>query len=262
MPESATTSQQTSTGTGGETHSSGTSSGQGAPAEFRYQSGEGVPDSLVGKTAREAADIFNQMHRTLQSTQAQAQQYQQLQDLQRQQQGQQQTQQSQQWDAYTQQRDIVLGSQARAIAEMRYGEEFKRWGPEIDMALTQIPASNRTPEVMEWIVNGVRGRHANELATEAADLRVKTLLESGQLRPQGQNDGTGAGPAYRVDMTQLPPRYAAVLQNLGVTSEKVDDFLRKAYPQMPIMQAREKWFKLASKGDVITDGKSYRYDEE
>lgn len=252
MPE-----ETSNTTSSSETPSSGTNSAPAVPAEFRYQAGEGVPDSLVGKTAKEAADIFNQMHRTLQSTQAQAQQYAQQQN---QQQG--QNQQAEQWNAYTQQRDVVLGAQARAIAEMRFNDEFKRWGPEIDMALTQIPASNRTPEVMEWIVNGVRGRHANELATEAADLRVKTLLESGQLRPQGQNDGTGAGPAYRVDMTQLPPRYAAVLQNLGVTSEKVDDFLRKAYPQLPIMQAREKWFKLASKGDVITDGKSYRYDEE
>lgn len=252
MPESATTSPPTSTGDGA-THSSETSSASAAPVEFRYQAGEGIPDSLVGKTAAEAAELFNQMHRTVMSAQ---QQYQQQQAQA------QQAQQTQQTSYDYSQRDAVLGAQSRAIAEIRYPNDFKRWGPEIDMALTQIPASNRTPEVMEWIVNGVRGRHANELASEAADLRVKTLLETGQLRPQGQNDGTGAGPAFRVDMTQLPPRYAAVLQNLGVTSEKVDDFLRKAYPQMPIAQARDKWFKLASKGDVLTDGKGFRYDEE
>ena len=258
MTDSATTTSQTSAGPSGIL-SSGTDSAQAA--EFRYQAGEGVPDALVGKTSREAADMFSQMHATLRNAQALSQSQQQYQQAQAQQQ--QMTQQQQLQAAYDQQRDIVMGAQARAIAEIRYKEEFKRWGPEIDMALTQIPAANRTPEVMEWIVNGVRGKHADQLAAEAAELRVKTLLETGQLRPQGVGEGAGAGPAYRVDMTQLPPRYSTVLQNLGVTSEKVDDFLRKAYPQMPIAQAREKWFKLASKGDVITDGKTgFRYDEE
>lgn len=248
MPESATTSLQTSAGTGG-TPSSETASAPPAPPEFRYQAGAGVPDALVGKTSSEAAEIFDRMHRTLMATQQQVQQ------PQNQQQNQVNQAQQAAWDN-------VLGAQARAVAELRFPQDFKRWGPEIDMALTQVPAGSRTPEVMEWIVNGVRGRHANELATEAAEARVKTLLESGTLRPQNAVDGTGAGPAYRVDMTQLPPRYASVLNNLGVTSEKVDEFLRKTYPQLPIAQAREKWFKLASKGDVITDGKGFRYDEE
>jgi hypothetical protein len=150
-------------------------------------------------------------------------------------------------------RDQILGAQARALAEMRYADDFKRWGPEIDMALGQIPPGQRTPQVVDWIVRGVRGSHIDEITAEEAKRHVERLVQSGTLRPQAAGEGAGGVADNRVDFDKLPPRYASVLKNLGVTASTVDEMLRSAYPNLPLAKAREKWMKAASKGDVITD---------
>jgi len=101
----------------------------------------------------------------------------------------------------------------------------------------------------------------DEIVAERADAKIKSLVEGGTLRPQSADGGPSAGLYNRVDFEKLPPRYRAVLQNLGVTSDTVDDMLRTCYPDMPLPKAREKWMKNAEKGDVITDGNTFRYDE-
>lgn len=152
------------------------------------------------------------------------------------------------------QRDGILGAQARELAELKYKEDFKRWGPEIDMALNVIPPQQRTPQVVDWIVRGVRGSHINELTNEHAERRIKELVEGGTLRPQGAGEGTGEAVSARLDFDKLPPRYGALLKNLGLTPGTADKYLERIYPNLPLAKAREKWMASAMKGDIITDG--------
>ena len=150
-------------------------------------------------------------------------------------------------------RDAVLGAQAREIAELKYGDDFRRWGPEIDLALNQIAPHQRTPAVVDWIVRGVRGTHADELSAEYAERRIKQLVEGGTLRPQ-TGDTTGDTLSSRVDLDKLPPNYSQRLKQLGVTSGDIDRMLTKVYPDLPLTKAREKWTASAAKGDVFSDG--------
>jgi len=150
-------------------------------------------------------------------------------------------------------RDNVIGQQARALAELQFKDEFKRWGPEIDIMLNQIPGSQRTPQAVGLVVDVVRSRHLDEMVAERADAKIKSLVEGGTLRPQGADGATGAGVYNRVDFDKLPPNYKTYLSRLGVTSDTVDEVLRKAYPNLALNKAREKWMKSAERGDVITD---------
>ena len=160
-----------------------------------------------------------------------------------------------------QQRDEMLGGQARALAALQYPDDFRRWGPDIDQALAQIAPAQRTPQVVDWIVAGVRGRHINELTDEFAKRRIDELVQGGTLRPQTAGEGAGEFTSNRVDFDKLPPRYASVLKNLGVTASDIDNMLPKVYPDLPLAKAREKWVAAASKGDVITDGTGkFHYD--
>ena len=214
--------------------------------EIRYGPGTGVPEWLVGKTMREAADLSKQMYAKLLETEN--------------------VRQAQvnfaapapaanDWAPALEARDQMLGAQARALAEMRYQDDFRRWGPEIDLALTAIPAAQLTPQVVDWIVRGVRGNHIDDLTKEAADAKIQRLIEGGTLRPQSA-DATGETVSTRVDFDKLPQGYSLVLKNLGVTASTVDEMLRSCYPQLPLAKAREKWMASAAKGDVFTDSKT------
>lgn len=228
------------------------------PLDIRYTADSGVPDWLVGKSAKDAALITQQMYNQMVQMQLGNNQPFSL---------------DQPAPALAPQMPPIappvapdpharndmlgmLGAQARALAEIQYKDDFKRWGPEIDMALNVVPPAQRTPQVVDWIVRGVRGSHVHELTNEIAEAKLKQLVESGQLRPQNA-DQTGGGAAWsQVDFEKLPPRYRAVLQNLGVNVNTVDEFLRQTNPNIPIAQAREQFMKKAEQGDVITDGVS------
>ena len=152
----------------------------------------------------------------------------------------------------------VIGQQARALAELQFRDEFRRWGPEIDLMLNQIPGSQRTPQAVGLVVDVVRSRHMDELVAEKTDAKIKSLVEGGTLRPQGADGGgTGAGVYNRVDFEKLPPGYRKHLDQLGVTHATVDEVLRKAYPNLSLAKAREKWMKSAERGDVITDSSGH-----
>lgn len=161
-----------------------------------------------------------------------------------------------------QQRDAAIGQQARAIAEMQFKDEFRRWGPEIDLVLDRTPASQRTPTNVALIVDMVRAKHLDELINEKADKRIEELVQGGTLRPQGADGGAGGNSFTRVDLEKLPSGYKTVLGRLGVTPEDVDSMLRTAFPNVPLSKARERWMEKAVKGDVITDGPNSWYHEE
>jgi hypothetical protein len=252
------------------TNSSPTSSGANAPPaqpeplkEFRY--GDEAPSYLRGKTAAEAAEITDQLYKQVVAQQSMAPLPQQGGPLYAQ-------QVTPTYDpndpmAATRQyitpelqmRDAILGGQARELAAMKYPDDFRRWGHEIDQSLLQIAPAQRTPQVVDWIVAGVRGRHVDDLINEKAKTRLEELVSSGQLRPQGTGDGASEAASNRIDFDKLPPRYGALLKNLGMNQSTADQYLRKIYPDMPLVKAREKWFKAASNGDIITDGLGGKY---
>jgi len=144
---------------------------------------------------------------------------------------------------------------------MRFADEFRRWGPEIDILAQQIPTANRSADAYKMITEVVRSRHVDELANERADARLKQLVETGQMRPQtAAGAGTTATTADTLDLDKLPPNYRSVLRSLGITSDHLDETLRSLYPALSIGDARKKWFEAASKGDVITDGRKFEYE--
>jgi hypothetical protein len=251
-----------------KTHSSPTTGATGtAPApdplqEFRYAAGPGIPEYLVGRTATEAARLMQDLHQQIVYSQPQQQQ-----------------QAPRNYDAddtdsaiqkYVnkvrqnelqpafQQTDAALTQQARALGALTFPDEFRRWAPEIDLYINQFGA--KTPQSVAVIVDMVRGRHVSELAKEATENEIKRRIDGGTLRPQGPGGMDGGPENYRVDFETLPPGYRRVLQNLNITSETVDQMLRACYPDLPIQKAREKWVKLAQKGDVITDGRRFEYE--
>lgn len=257
---------------------------QAAPAaaagveEFRYKAGPGVPEWLVGKNATEAAALTQQLYQQLVSSSPapagsvpytaanfgappaqphatggvpDADEFihdpagatQRLLDRVR----------RNEVMPEFQARDNVIGQQARALAELQFKDEFRRWGPEIDMMLNQIPGSQRTPQAVGLVVDVVRSRHMDEMVAEKTEAKIRSLVEGGTLRPQSADGATGAGTYNRVDFDKLPPNYRSYLNRLGVTQDTVDEVLRKAYPNLPLNKAREKWAKSAERGDVITD---------
>ena len=230
--------------------------------EFRYAAGPGIPDYLVGKTSGEAAKLMQDLHQQIIYSQPQ-----------------QPPQQRHDYDAEDtdsaiqkyvnkvrqqelqpafQQTDAALTQQARALGALTFPDEFRRWAPEIDLYINQFGA--KTPQSVAVIVDMVRGRHVSELAREATENEIKRRIDGGTLRPQGSGPMDGGPDNYRVDFETLPPGYRRVLQNLNITSETVDQMLRACYPDLPIQKAREKWVKLAQKGDVITDGRRFEYE--
>jgi hypothetical protein len=153
-----------------------------------------------------------------------------------------------------------MGMQARSAAEMRYADEFKRWGPDIDTRLKQyLPdPSQWTPQAIEAVVGVVRGEHAAELANEIAEKRVQELIAqggSGLARSDAGGVGPSAGGPSPLDFNSddLPPERRQLLAMTGATPQALDELLRKFYPGEPLEKAREKWFDAAKKGDVLAE---------
>ena len=139
---------------------------------------------------------------------------------------------------------------ARALAEMKYQDDFRRFGPEIQMELTRVPPQMQTFDNIKYVVDLVRGRHAHELANELAEQKVKERLASGTLRPGGMDGGIAPVEATGVDFNKLPEGYQAILQRAGVKDVRdLDRFLLKYYGQdVDLQQARKDWFERPARG--------------
>lgn len=146
---------------------------------------------------------------------------------------------------------------ARALAEQRDPEAFNRYGPEIDLLIQQIPVDQRTPQIIQQAVSMVRGNHVDDLARERAEQLADQLVEQ-RLASSGMRSGTAAGPLdnYGGDVLDLsdssiPAKYRRafardeIVDRTGAPDQQVvDEFLRRAYPGMPLQAARAKYGKL------------------
>lgn len=266
---------------------------------FRYTAAPGVPDYLVGKTAAEAADLMTQLvtqnQRLAQQTmggQTGAPPYTApaypaaayptapyatatipaiskptAEDFMNR-----PAEATEQYAAYLEQTRwnpqfaATAASQAQLAREMvalRRPEDFKRYGPEIDMALQQLAPNPtvRTPDNINAVVDMVRGRHVEDLVAEERAKHQNALGGAAARSDGGGIPGASPSGSNAVDLEKLPMNFQAALKRLNLDQHTIDEFLIGAYVktgmELTLEAARERWVKQASRGDIVTDGKEY-----
>jgi hypothetical protein len=151
----------------------------------------------------------------------------------------------------------ALAQMARTQATMKYADEFKRWGPEIDLLAGQLPAAQRSAQAFDWIVDMVRGRHAHEISNEELEKRVTERLQAGDtLRSQPATPGASPTDVGHIDLEsdELPAWFRAECAKVGVKPRDVDDFLLTTkFYGTDLPQARKSYFE-ALKRDGAVEG--------
>lgn len=151
----------------------------------------------------------------------------------------------------------------RELVKLQRQDEFRRWGPEIEMTLQQMAPDpvNWTPMNITAVVDMVKARHVNELIAEE---RAKYTNELGgtALRPStgGAPGATSAMASNTVDLEKLPPGYRDALKTLAVDQRTIDEFLYRTYVkggmEPDLDKARERWVKQVQRGDVFSDNRT------
>lgn len=132
----------------------------------------------------------------------------------------------------------------RALAAQQYGDDFRRWSPEIDTAMAGVPLEQRTLDNYEKVVQFVRGKHVTELVEE----RARQMMTQGGLgeRSGGSNGGVGVPIPGTYDPNKLPAGLGEVAKSKGLTEGMVQDFCRKNGWTV------EKWMNEVQSGKVFT----------
>jgi hypothetical protein len=154
-----------------------------------------------------------------------------------------------------------VASTNRELVRVQRTDDFKRWGPEIDMAINQFAPDPqaRTPQNLLAIVDMVKARHIDEIVAEKT-ASLKNELGGAAIRPSGSGQpGTSTVAAGNVDFDKMPPQYALALKRLNVDAKTIDEFLYRTYVKSgmepDIDKARERWVTQVNKGDVFSDNK-------
>jgi hypothetical protein len=153
----------------------------------------------------------------------------------------------------------LIGQQSVSIAQLKYPDEFKRWGPEIVNTLQQLPPDQRTAYAVEKVVGMVKAEHLDELVTERVEVEKQKIMENPTLLRPGTSQATGATADSGIDFDseELPENFKRVLARHRVTPEKLDEFLLgqggSLFPGATLEEKRKKWFEAATKGDIITE---------
>lgn len=157
----------------------------------------------------------------------------------------------------------VAAQTNRELVKLQRADEFRRWGPEIDMTLQQMAPnpSLHTPQNISAVVDMVKARHVDELIAEGRQ-KYQNELGGASLRPSGAPGGTGASQmaSGSVDLEKLPPGYRDALRSLNVDNRTIDEFLHRTYVRSglepSIDAARERWTKQVQRGDVFSDNRT------
>lgn len=254
---------------------------------FKFTPAPGIPEWLVGKSAAEAAALANQLYaqnqRYMYQPQPQpvAQSYQppvpQAPAFEQPKQEEwlsdpagatkryaeylQQTQ----FAPQLQQQATIAAQTNRELVKLQRADEFRRWGPEIDMTLQQIAPNpaNHTPQNIAAVVDMVKARHVDELIAEER-AKYQNELGGAALRPTGASGGASGASQMAlgsVDLDKLPPGYRDALRALNVTNSTIDEFLLRtvvrAGLEPDLDKARERWTKQVMRGDIFSDNKTY-----
>lgn len=253
------------------------------PLEYRYKESDGVESYLVGKTAREAAKMVEGYYKLGPQNTAPAQTQtnygyqpppQQTQTSGRPTQDEwainphDAAQRDWQWRQQNEIAPVVNQSfqnnayTVRAIGEMRHADAFKRYGPEIDIMIRQIPPQQMTPQALDMAVDIVRGRHAHEYAEELATQKAERLIEAriaagSMVRPDSNGAGPIApnGPAYTAE--DMPGWWKDSMTKANLDPRKIDEFLQttKYYGvengKVNLTKAREQYIEAIKRRQVV-----------
>ena len=244
--------------------SSQTATGQPQLAEpFRFAQGPGVPPWAVGKTNQEVLAMSVQMAEALQTVQPTRNPTQQ-QPVQQPVAAVQPTMPTQ--DDYTldpiaatqrtleynyglrvqpvlDQLAAQMAGTGRQVAQMQHPEEFKRWAPEIDQLIVNVPSQQRTAELYSQAVRLVKANHLDELVAERA--REQMGASVGDRTSAG--GAIASGTVATVDLTKLSPAYKAAMDAMGIGPGELHEFLGKTG------QTMEQFVESANRNQVITD---------
>lgn len=141
----------------------------------------------------------------------------------------------------------------RGIAEHKYADEFRRWGPEIDTVLSRVSPDQRTLDIVDHAVKLVRGNHIDEIADE----RVKAkMAQMGGMTERA--DGSGAGgpgvTSSSVDLTKLPNGLAAMAAREGLTVQMVQDSCKA------MGMSTDQWMKLAQEQKTFSSTGKFGFE--
>ena len=237
---------------------------------------------LQGRTAEEAATLFNQIYND--SMTAQPQQQQQAPQQPQVQQPQPVTPQmptdddfltapGQATKQYVQgmydqtlspqlaQMQAQNASIARTMVMNEERDLFNRFAPEIDQLIAKMDVSTRTPENIRHIVNMVKGQHYKELAKNEFDNYVQSAAGKGTMMPDGTvtpvATSTSDPDGVDFNMDNLPPNYKELLSRHRVTSTVLKEFLlhTECKPKgISLKVAFDAWVAKATKGDMVIAG--------
>ena len=125
----------------------------------------------------------------------------------------------------------MTASTSLGLIQQKYGDQFKRYGPEIHATLTQIPRTAWTVDNLEQVVSLVRSRHIDEEIQDRVNAERNRLLNDipPTMRPNG-----GAGSATQSSIPgqpsirdeSLPAAWRSRAEQVGLTDSDVLDFCR------------------------------------
>ena len=234
-----------------------------SPEPFRFAAGAGVPDWAVGKTNQEVLAMAGQMAQALQTVQPTRQPVApSVQQPVTVQQPSMPTQDDFTLDPVTatqrtleynyglrvqpvlDQLAAQMAGTGRQVAAMQHADEFRRWSPEIDQLVANVPAQQRTAELYSQAVRLVKAAHLDELVTERANAKMAEMGVGD--RTSGGGTVASLSPAA-VDLTKLSPAYKAAMDAMGIGAGELHEFLGKTG------QTMEQFVESANRNQVITD---------
>ena len=234
-----------------------------SPEPFRFAAGAGVPDWAVGKTNQEVLAMAGQMAQALQTVQPTRQPVApSVQQPVTVQQPSMPTQDDFTLDPVTatqrtleynyglrvqpvlDQLAAQMAGTGRQVAAMQHADEFRRWSPEIDQLVANVPAQQRTAELYSQAVRLVKAAHLDELVTERANAKMAEMGVGD--RTSGGGTVASVSPSA-VDLTKLSPAYKAAMDAMGIGAGELHEFLGKTG------QTMEQFVESANRNQVITD---------
>lgn len=144
----------------------------------------------------------------------------------------------------------MQASTMRMLAEQRFGDDFKRWGAEIDGLMQSAAPEQRTLDNYERVVKYVRGNHMDELVTD----RARAMMATGSLgeRSMGSN-GLPVGNPGGLEVEKLHPGAQELMRKHNVNEQVVRDFCKVNGWTV------ERWMSEAQNGKVFTQDTPFSF---
>jgi hypothetical protein len=243
----------------------------GAPTEYRYAQGSGVPDWAVGKTASEVLGLAvkqNEIISGMPAYTSNAPTNTAVQDKPWQQYtpgtgAQAAMPTDDEWVATPQKAfekaldanvnarftpmldsmSAAIAQGARAQAAMASQKEFAKYGPEIDNEVAKVPVAQRTVDLYRYAVDIVKGRHVDEIAEE----RVRERMAGLPMAERSMGGASGSVATGLVDWEKLPPGIKDKWQRAGITEATIREDCAK-WGMTP-----EKFLEMTVGGQVISE---------